>query len=105
VYPDLDSFRNSTGEPGWVAARTDGRRVHLQPAAVLRSHGALESTVRHEMLHVVVESQAAGGLPVWFREGLVEYLAGPGKHAAGAVSEQTDRGMRQRGSPEEARRA
>ena len=105
LYPDLDSFRNVTGEPGWVAARTDGRRVHLQPAAVLRSHGALESTVRHEMLHVVVESQAAAGLPVWFREGLVEYLAGGGKHAAGAVSEQTDRGVRQRSSPAEARRA
>jgi hypothetical protein len=57
------------------------------------------------MLHVVVESQAAAGLPVWFREGLVEYLAAPVKLAAGAVSERTDRGMRQRGSPAEARRA
>jgi hypothetical protein len=57
------------------------------------------------MLHVVVESQAAAGLPVWFREGLVEYLAAQVKLAAGAVSERTDRGMRQRGSPAEARRA
>jgi stage II sporulation protein D len=105
LYPDLDTFRNVTAEPGWVAARTDGRRVHLQPAAVLRSHAALESTMRHEMLHVVVESQANAGLPVWFREGLVEHLAGAGKHAAGTVSEQTDRGMRQRGSPAEAQRA
>ena len=105
LYPDLDTFRNITAEPGWVAARTDGRRVHLQPPAVLRSHGALESTVRHEMLHVVVESQAAAALPVWFREGLVEYLAGGGKHAAGAEFDQTDRGMRQRGSPAEARHA
>ena len=61
--------------------------------------------MRHEMLHVVVESQAAAGVPLWFREGLVEYLAGPGKHASGAVSQQTDRGVRQRGSPAEARRA
>jgi len=57
------------------------------------------------MLHVVVESQAAAGLPVWFREGLVEYLAGGGKHASGPVSEQTDSGMRQRESLAEARRA
>jgi stage II sporulation protein D len=105
LYPDLDSFRNVTGEPGWVAARTDGRRVHLQPVAALRSHGALEGTVRHEMLHVVVESQATAGLPVWFREGLVEYLAGAGQQAAGAASEQMDRGVRQRSSPAEARRA
>jgi hypothetical protein len=52
-----------------------------------------------------VESQAAAGLPVWLREGLVEYLAGGGKHAVGAVSEQTDGGMRQHESPAEARRA
>ncbi|MGA3019349.1 MAG: SpoIID/LytB domain-containing protein [Bryobacteraceae bacterium] len=105
VYPDLDSFRNSTGEPGWVAARTDGRRVHLQPVAVLRSHGALESTVRHEMLHVVVESQAAAGLPAWFREGLVEYLAGGGARAVRGASGETDSAMRQRGNAAEARRA
>ena len=105
LYPDLDSFRNATGEPGWVAARTDGRRVHLQPEAVLRQHGALESTLRHEMLHVVVESQAAAGLPPWFREGLVEYLTGGGKRAVRAASGETDSAMRQRGNAVEARRA
>jgi stage II sporulation protein D len=105
VYPDLDSFRNATGEPGWVAAWTDGRRVHLQPVAVLRQHGALESTVRHEMLHVLVESQAAAGLPAWFREGLVEYLAGGSARAVRAAPGETDSAMRQRASPAEARRA
>jgi stage II sporulation protein D len=102
VYPDLDSFRNATGEPGWVAARTDGRRVHLQPAAVLRARGALESTVRHEMLHVVVESQAAPGLPVWFREGLAEYLSGQGGRSA---SSNVDAAIRQRASAADARAA
>lgn len=28
-YPDLDTFRNATAEPGWVAAHTDGLRIHL----------------------------------------------------------------------------
>jgi stage II sporulation protein D len=77
LYPDLDRFRNATGEPGWVAAHTTGTRVHLQPATVLRSRGILESTLRHEFLHVLVESQARADLPLWFREGLVEYLANP----------------------------
>ena len=42
VYPDLDTFRNATGEPGWVAAHTMGTRIQLQPAATLRSRNALE---------------------------------------------------------------
>jgi stage II sporulation protein D len=77
VYPDLDSFRNATGEPGWVAGFTEGRRIQLQPASVLRGQGVLEHTVRHELLHVAVESRAASGEPVWFREGIVAYLTGP----------------------------
>jgi stage II sporulation protein D len=77
VYPDVETFRNATGEPGWVAARTAGRRIHLQPATVLGERGALDSTIRHELLHVFVEAQAAPAIPVWFREGLVGYLEHP----------------------------
>ena len=77
----------------------------MQPVAVLRSQGALEGTVRHEMMHVVVESQAAAGLPLWFREGFVEYLAGGGASVVGAASAETDSAMRQRGSAVEAQRA
>jgi stage II sporulation protein D len=103
AYPDLDSFRNATGEPGWVAARTSATKIELQPAAVLQSHGALRSTVEHEMLHCFVESAARPGLPLWFREGLVEYLAGgPIAIASGALNEQD---MRQRQDGEAARKA
>jgi stage II sporulation protein D len=84
VYPDLDSYRNATGEPGWVAGFTEGRRIQLQPASMLRSHGALEQTLRHELFHAVVESRAAPRVPVWFREGVVAYLAGPAAGGAGA---------------------
>ena len=88
IYPDVDAFRNATGEPGWVAARTTARRIELQPASELQARGALESTLRHELLHVFVEAQAAGGLPVWFREGLVGYLEHRvGGAAAGAADE------------------
>jgi len=104
VYPDVETFRNATGEPGWVAARTEGRRVALQPAALLRSRGALEETVRHELLHVLVESQAAPGLAVWFREGLVEYLEGRGSDG-GAGREPSDAELRQTGDAAAARRA
>jgi stage II sporulation protein D len=71
VYPDAESFRDATGEPGWVAAYARGPRIEMQPV-----HDA-EKTLRHEMFHVLVESQAAPSLPLWFREGLVEYLTAP----------------------------
>ena len=76
AYPNLEAFRNITGEPGWVAAHTEGRRIHIQPVALLRSRDALDPTLSHELLHVLVESQAEKGLPVWFREGLVGFLEG-----------------------------
>lgn len=106
VYPDVETFRNATGEPGWVAAHTAGRRIHLQPAALLRSRGVLDQTVRHELLHVLVESQAAPELPLWFREGLVTFLESRGPvapAAAGAVP--SDFELRQTQDAARARRA
>jgi stage II sporulation protein D len=102
VYPDVETFRNATGEPGWVAARTSARRIHLQPAAVLRARGALDSTIHHELLHVFVEAQAAPGIPVWFREGLVGYLEHPVKVGAPDAPEND---VRQRDDAARARRA
>lgn len=80
VYPDLDTFRNATAEPGWVAASTSGRTIRLQPTAVLRAKGVLESTLTHELAHALIASQkGAAALPVWFEEGLAAYLqAGSG---------------------------
>jgi stage II sporulation protein D len=77
IYATVAAFRNSTGEPGWVAASTRGRTIQLQPSDVLRQSGALESTIHHELLHMLIESYARPGTPLWFREGLVLYLAGP----------------------------
>ncbi len=77
VYPTVAAFRNSTGEPGWVAASTRGRTIQLQPSDVLRQAGTLDSTIHHELLHMLIESYARAGTPLWFREGLVLYFAGP----------------------------
>jgi len=104
VYPTVDAFRNATGEPGWVAAHTDGRRIHLQPAGVLRAHDALERVLRHELIHVLMEAQATPGLPVWFREGLVGYLEHAGA-SAGAADFPADSALRQTSDATEARRA
>ncbi len=91
VYPDMNAFRDATGEPGWIAAQTRGTKIEMQPSAVLRSHGVLESTLEHEILHCFVESAAKPGLPVWFREGLVEYLSGAAPVSNSAGSEDSSR--------------
>jgi stage II sporulation protein D len=76
IYPDMESYRNGTGEPGWVAAHTIGGRIETQPFDVLQQHGGVRPVIRHELLHAMVEGIARPGTPLWFREGLVECLAG-----------------------------
>ena len=83
VFATMDAYRDQTGQPGWVAASTRGRVIRLQPLATLKSKGVLESTLRHELLHLLVEEKARAGTPVWFREGLVLYLS----NRVGAASE------------------
>lgn len=75
VFPTLETYRNTTGQPGWIAAYTRGHVISLQPIALLKSKGILESTLRHELTHLFVESRAQATTPLWFREGLVLYLA------------------------------
>jgi stage II sporulation protein D len=104
VYPDLDTFRDATGEPGWVAAHTQNRTIDLQPVSMLRSKGVLESTLTHELLHVLIEGQAAPGLPVWFREGIVSFLEGA-QGGNNSARPPVDRDLRQTTDAIEARRA
>ena len=79
VYPTLDAYRNSTGQPGWIAAFTRGSVISLQPAETLRRKSIMEPTLRHELAHLLIEAQAHPGTPLWFREGLALYLAGTRK--------------------------
>lgn len=101
MYLTVAMFRDATGEPGWVAAITRGRVIHLQPPEVLsrtRAHaaartatapagesststasagnsGGTEVVLHHELTHLLIESAAAPVIPLWFREGLALYLS------------------------------
>ena len=77
VFPTLESYRGTTGQPGWVAASTRGQTIRLQPLAELRRRAILEPTLRHELYHLLVETRASPGTPHWFREGLTLYLTDP----------------------------
>jgi stage II sporulation protein D len=74
VFPSVAMFRDATGEPGWVAASTHRYHVAIEPPSVLGDR--LEGTLRHEFLHILVESNARASTPLWFREGLVLFLSG-----------------------------
>jgi stage II sporulation protein D len=104
VYPNVDTFRNATAEPGWVAARASGARIDIQPAEVLRRRGIFTETLRHELLHVLIETQAARDVPVWFREGLVEFLDGT-KATISPRTALSDRDLEQRSDRLRAQRA
>jgi len=77
VFPTIAIYRDATGEPGWVAASTMGSMVRLQPISTLQRTHALDSTLRHEFLHMLIESQSGRKTPLWLREGLAIYLSNP----------------------------
>jgi len=74
VHPTVESFGRATGQPWWVAGATAGRAIDLLPIATLRQRGILESTLRHELAHVVVDL-ALASRPVWVREGVAMLFA------------------------------
>ncbi len=74
VYPTVEMFRNATGEPGWVAASTRGKRIRMQPTKVLGAR--VEEVLRHELVHWLLEEQAGERVPMWFREGLALVVCG-----------------------------
>src|SRR5260370_1719052 len=77
VFPSLDRYRDATGQPGWVAATTRGQTVRLQPLADLRKRSILESTLRHEFFHLLIDPRPLQNTPPCFREDLVLYYPTP----------------------------
>jgi stage II sporulation protein D len=95
LFPTMDSYRDTTGEPGWVAASVRGHTIRLQPLLELQRKSIVESTLRHEFFHLLVESRAKAGTPLWFREGIVLYLSSPNAppKVPAMTDEQIDAGL------------
>jgi stage II sporulation protein D len=70
-------FVGRTGQPPWAAGASKGSRIELQPLAVLARRNVLTTTLRHELVHVLIDS-IGGRTPRWFAEGLAIYFAGEG---------------------------
>ncbi len=84
--PSLEIFINETtgdfvgrtGQPPWAAAATKNNHIELQPIQTLRRRRILETTVRHELVHTLVDVLSRGRAPSWLAEGLAIHLAGEG---------------------------
>ena len=86
-FPNLEIVINeTTGDfvgrthmPPWAAAATKGNTIELQPLRLLKQRGILETTLRHELVHVLVDTISGGESPRWFTEGMALYVAGEGR--------------------------
>lgn len=76
TWSKTEDFIRATGQPGWMAATSDGLSIALQPLDLLARKGILNQTLRHELTHLVVHKLSAKGVPRWFEEGWVLYLTG-----------------------------
>jgi hypothetical protein len=76
VHPSVESFGRATGQPWWVSGATDGTAIELLPITVLRQQGQLDRTIRHEVVHALLDG-ALAKKPTWVREGAAAYFANP----------------------------
>ena len=74
-HPTTDDYERVTGQAWFTSGAVVNNELHLLPLAVLRDRGVLERTIRHELVHVMVDA-ALGTRPVWVREGAAIYFAG-----------------------------
>ncbi|HKR13422.1 MAG TPA: SpoIID/LytB domain-containing protein [Pyrinomonadaceae bacterium] len=78
VNETTGDFTGRTGMPSWAAAATRDNRIELQPLTLLKKRRILETTLRHELVHVIVDSLGGGQTPRWLTEGMALYVAGEG---------------------------
>ena len=71
-------FVGRTGQPAWAAAATKGHRIELQPLNTLKRRRVLETTLRHELVHTLIDAIGGGRTPRWLAEGLALHFAGEG---------------------------
>ena len=72
-------FVGRTGMAPWAAAATKKNKIELQPFKLLKQRRILETTLRHELVHVLIDAIGGGQTPRWLTEGMAIFLAGEGR--------------------------
>jgi hypothetical protein len=72
AYASAAQFVKATGEPWFVAAVTQGKRIQTQRLGALKTRGILKFTILHEAFHTVQPTK----LPRWLAEGLARIFSG-----------------------------
>jgi hypothetical protein len=76
LSPTTYEFCRMTGQPWWQASIYRRPVIYLQPVRVLRGRGILETTLRHELLHQLIDEHSKGNSPTWLSEALAIYNSG-----------------------------
>lgn len=79
INESTGNFVGRTGMPAWAAAATQNNRIELQPLQLLKQRRILETTLRHELVHVLVDAIGGDRAPRWLAEGMALYVAGEGR--------------------------
>jgi len=90
-HPTTQSYERATGQAWFTSGALVGSDIHLLPLAVLRDRGVLERTIRHELVHLMIDEPLTKR-PAWVREGAALYFSGPRPDSAEQDSRFTPRG-------------
>ncbi len=73
-HPTTQSYERATGQAWFTSGAIVAGEIHLLPLAVLRDRGVLERTIRHELVHLMIDD-ALTKRPAWVREGAAQYFS------------------------------
>ncbi len=85
VHPTSSAYETVTGQPWFTLGSVVDGELHVVPLSTLRSGGVLERTIKHQLVHLLVDG-ALMNRPTWVREGAALHFSdggnGPGHRGA-----------------------
>jgi len=74
-HATTDDYERATGRAWFTSGAYVDGELHLLPLATLRDRALLDRTIRHELVHLLIDAPLASR-PAWVREGAAIYFAG-----------------------------